>query len=174
MTSPDPVSPTDPAGRTGPGNEARPRRFDWRDDRGQFAGIEALPFGVLVFVLGALLVTNAWAVVDAKMAVSSAAREAARTYVEAPDLTAAQHRSQQAGLDAIAGQGRDPDQATVTVTNPAGALTRCVRITATATYQLPAVGIPVIGGYGRGFRVEAHHSELIDPLRAGLDGTSCG
>jgi len=33
--------------------------IDWRDDRGQVAGIEAIPFGVLIFVVGALLVTNA-------------------------------------------------------------------------------------------------------------------
>ena len=54
-------------------------------DRGQIAGIEAIPFGVLLFIVGALLVANAWAVIDVKMTVTSAAREAARTYVEAPD-----------------------------------------------------------------------------------------
>jgi hypothetical protein len=32
-------------------------------DSGQVGGIEALPFGLLVFVVGALLVANAWAVV---------------------------------------------------------------------------------------------------------------
>ncbi|MGZ4694068.1 MAG: hypothetical protein ACXWA3_10620, partial [Acidimicrobiales bacterium] len=59
----------------------RPGSFDRRDDRGQLAGIEVLPFGVLVFVVGALLITNAWAVVDAKIAVDAASREAVRTYV---------------------------------------------------------------------------------------------
>ncbi len=58
--------------------------MNWRDDRGQVAGIEAVPFGILIFVVGALLIANAWAVIDVKMAVTSAAREAARTYVEAP------------------------------------------------------------------------------------------
>ena len=37
------------------------------DDRGQVGGIEALPFGLLVFVVGALLVANTWAVVDASV-----------------------------------------------------------------------------------------------------------
>ena len=44
-----------------------------RDESGQ-AGIEVLPFGILTFVVGALLVANAWAVIDAKIAVSAAAR----------------------------------------------------------------------------------------------------
>ena len=34
-----------------------------RTDAGQVGGIEALPFGLLVFVIGALLVANCWAVV---------------------------------------------------------------------------------------------------------------
>jgi hypothetical protein len=33
-----------------------------RSDAGQVGGIEALPFGLLVFVVGATLVANAWAV----------------------------------------------------------------------------------------------------------------
>jgi phenylalanyl-tRNA synthetase beta chain len=45
-------------------------------DGGQVAGIEALPFGVLIFVVGALLITNLWAVIDTKIAVDAAAREA--------------------------------------------------------------------------------------------------
>ena len=63
----------------------RVARSGWRDDRGQVAGIEVLPFGFLVLVAGTLLVVNAWAVVDAKFAVDAAVREAARAYVEAPD-----------------------------------------------------------------------------------------
>ena len=43
-------------------------------------GMEVIPFGLLTFVVGALLVANAWAVIDAKMAVSAAAREATRAY----------------------------------------------------------------------------------------------
>ncbi|MGV3758684.1 MAG: hypothetical protein ACO1PW_03960 [Actinomycetota bacterium] len=49
-----------------------------RGDRGQVAGIEAIPFGLLIFVLGGLLLANAWAVVDAKLATDAAAREAVR------------------------------------------------------------------------------------------------
>ena len=62
-----------------------------RDERGQAGGVEALPFGLLIFVVGALLVASAWVVVDAKLAVVSAAREAARTYVEAEDQGGGPH-----------------------------------------------------------------------------------
>lgn len=150
-------------------------RIDWRDDAGQFAGIEALPFGVLIFVVGALLITNAWAVLDAKAAVTAAARDAARTYVEAPpDHATAEAWARAAARDVIAGHGRDPDRVVVDVTNPAGVHQRCVRVTATASYRLPAVHLPFIGGYGRGFDVRSHHSEVIDPWRADLVGSSCG
>src|SRR5439155_20334481 len=54
------------------------------DERGQAAGFEVLPFGLLVLVLGTLLVANAWEVIDAKIAVTASAREAARVFVEAP------------------------------------------------------------------------------------------
>ena len=56
-----------------------------RGDAGQVGGIEALPFGLLIFVVGSLLIANAWAVVDAKFATDAAARQAVRTFVEADD-----------------------------------------------------------------------------------------
>lgn len=152
---------------------SRPRsRFDWGDERGQLAGIEALPFSVLVFVVGSLLVANAWAVVDAKMAVTSAAREGARTYVEAaPDV--AEAAAVRAGLDAVAAHGRDPDRAQVAIENPAGGYRRCARVTAVAAYEIPAITLPFIGGFGRGFHVSATHSEVIDPFRDDLMEGGC-
>lgn len=150
-------------------------RIDWNDDAGQFAGIEAIPFGVLVFVIGSLLVANAWAVVDAKLAVSSAAREATRTYVEAePDVDVAAAAARSAAMDALEGQGRDPSNAIVSIVDPAGGFQRCARVTASVTYRLPAVTLPIIGGYGRGFSVTSRHSELIDPWRDDLPGRGCG
>ena len=54
-------------------------------ERGAIAGIEALSFGMLLFVAGTLFIANIWAVIDAKLAVTSAAREATRAFVEADD-----------------------------------------------------------------------------------------
>ena len=85
-----------------------------RDESGQVAGIEVIPFGLLTFVVGTLLVANAWAVVDAKMAVSAAAREATRAYVETPPGADPLARAQAAAREALRGAGRDPDPVSYT------------------------------------------------------------
>lgn len=141
-----------------------------RGDAGQVGGIEALPFGVLIFVLGSLLIANAWAVVDAKFATDAAARQAARTFAEASDDSAALGAAIDAGRSAIAGHGRDPNRAEIhAIGSPA--LVRCARATFEATYQVPALSLPLIGGYGRApFTVRSRHSELVDPFRSGLAG----
>lgn len=141
-------------------------------DRGQVGGIEALPFGLLIFVLGALLIANAWAVVDAKFATDAAARQAARTFVEGSDPEIALEAATAAARDAIAGHGRDPDRAEVT---PLGVprLERCARAAFEVVYAVPALSIPLIGGYGRApFLVRSTHSELVDPFRNGLPGSA--
>jgi hypothetical protein len=149
------------------------RRLDWRDDRGQLAGIEALPFGLLIFVIGALLITNAWAVVDTKIAVDAAAREAVRAYVEAPDEATARVAASTAADDTITGHGRRADHLKLLVTHEGGQpFARCVRVTAEAAYAVPALRLPWIGGLGHAFDVRAHHTERIDPYRSGLAGTA--
>jgi hypothetical protein len=143
-----------------------------RGDRGQVGGIEALPFGLLIFVVGTLLIANAWAVVDAKFATDSAARQAVRTYVEAKDPRSATAEARTAGLAAIEAHGRDADRATV---DPVGdpQLVRCERVTFEAEYEVPALSLPFIGGYGRApFRVRSTHSEVVDPFRSGLVGSA--
>lgn len=147
------------------------RRIDWRDDRGFAGGVEALPFGVLIFVVGSLLVANAWAVIDAKVAVSAAAREAARVYVEAPDGATAMADARSAAHQALAGHGRDPGRSTVSIAHAGDApYARCVRITVEVVHPVPAISLPFIGGYGHGFDVRATRSEVIDPFRDGLEG----
>lgn len=146
------------------------RRSRCEGDAGQVGGIEALPFGVLIFVLGSLLIANAWAVVDAKFATDAAARQAARTFVEGTDVDTAADDARDAGLAAIAGHGRDPGRATVRAQGTL-VLARCERATFEATYVVPALSLPLIGGYGRApFVVRSTHSELVDPFRSGLDG----
>jgi len=173
-----------PAARDSP---ASPRG---RGDQGQVGGIEALPFGLLVFVVGALLVANAWAVVDAKFAVDAAARQATRAYVEAEvdgaggdpgGARAAEEAAVEAGLAALTAHGRDPGAATVgltaleTVGGQSG-FTRCARATFTASYEVPALTLPWIGGFGNGIDVTSSHSELVDPYRSGVPGSAeaCG
>jgi CBS domain containing-hemolysin-like protein len=171
-----------------PDGRSRPPGRGPRDDRGQVGGIEALPFGILVFVVGALLVANAWAVIDAKLAVDAAARQATRHYVEADVADGGagapadpEQAAVDAGLAALDAHGRDPSAATVGLSDLDAVggqqgFTRCARATFTATYEVPALTIPWIGGFGDGIDVTSTHSELVDPYRSGVPGSaeSCG
>ena len=130
-------------------------------------GLEAIPFGMLVFVVGALLAATAWAVVDAKLAVVSAAREAARTYVEADSADEGVIDGTAAATEAMANHGR---RAAVEVTfDEPGDFARCALVTARVSYEVPAVPLPWIGGLGA-TTVSARHSERIDPFRDGIPG----
>lgn len=148
------------------------------DERGQVGGIEGLVFGVLVFVFGTLLVANAWGVIDAKLAVTSAAREAARTYVETTSAADAYGAALAASDAALAAHGRDRSRADLEVGVDAGGtgrFARCARAVAEVRYVVPLVAIPLLGQAGNGVTVTARHSEVVDPYRSGLPGTaSCG
>ena len=143
-----------------------------RDESGQ-AGMEIIPFGILTFVVGALIVANAWAVIDAKMAVSAAARQATRAFVEAPDAGEAEASADAAARQAVAGFGRDP--ANLVLTRVEGGFGRCETVRYEARYQIPAIRLPWVGGFGDGFTAAAHHAEVVDPYRTGLPpaGEAC-
>lgn len=136
-------------------------------DRGQVAGIEVLPFGVLVFVVITLVLANVWAVVDARLAVGAAAREAGRAAVESDDPGAARAGAERAASAALEGHGRGEDATVALVVD--GGWRRCARVSATVTATVPAVSVPLVGGIGRR-QVRATHTELVDPFRSGLPG----
>jgi hypothetical protein len=142
-----------------------------RDQSGQ-AGMEVIPFGLLTFVVGVLLVANAWAVIDAKMAVSAAAREATRAFVEAPVDGDPLCLADAAARAAIAGAGRDPGQLVLTPLEAVFA--RCETVRFEASYQIPAVKVPWVGGYGNGFTATARHAEVVDPYRTGVPRSAGG
>ncbi len=140
------------------------------DEAGFVGGFEGLLFGLLVFVVGTLLVAAAWGVVDTKTAVDVSARQAARTYVEAPDATLAGAEAQEAADAALSGYGRDPSKAKVVLVQ--GSFSRCDRITVAVSYRAPLMILPFVGRVGTGMPVRAEHSELVDPYRSGLAGTA--
>ena len=153
-----------------PGEGTRSGSGRRRDEDGFAGGAEGLIFGLLLFVVGTLLVGNAWSVVDTKLALDAASREATRTYVEAPDVQSAASQARQAATATLAGYGRDPALGTVAIDGaPFG---RCVRVTIVVSYRAPLVQLPLIGVAGRAETVTAQHSELVDPYRTGLPGTS--
>lgn len=151
------------------------RRQTWprRGEDGFAGGFEGLLFGVLIFVAGTLLIAYAWGVVDTKTATGEAARQAVRTYVEAPDPATAAARAGAAADAALAGYGRDPRRAAIAVMT--GPFARCDRVTISVSYPAPVVDLPFVGTLGRAGSVTSRHSELIDPFRSGVPGTaSCG
>jgi hypothetical protein len=119
-------------------------------------------------------VVNAWAVVDVKMAVASAARESTRAYVEAAAGSDPAAAAERAGREAVSGFGRDP--ARLTLSQVGAAFVRCQVVTFEARYPVPAVTLPWIGGFGHAFTARARHSEIVDPYRTGLPlgGGRCG
>ena len=151
----------------------RVRRGRRRSEDGFAGGAEGLLFGLLLFVVGTLLIGNAWAVVDAKLALDAASREATRTYVESSDAATAGHDAEMAAVETLRGYGRDPARASVAIDGaPFG---RCVRVRIVVSYRIPLVAVPIIGGRGSGEVVSSQHSEVVDPYRSGLAGAAaCG
>lgn len=144
-------------GRPGSGAEA-----------GFVAGFEALAFGVLVFVLGTLLMVNAWVVLDAVYAVNAASRVASQVVAAAPpdhgtDELGALAR--QAAARAVRAHGHDPDRLSVTLT-PVAPLARCAEITVEVGLSVSVAAMPF--GDGRSWHVASRAQALVDPLRQGL------
>ena len=150
---------------------ATPPTSKWRSERGQIGGFEVLPFGLLLFVSAMLVVANAWAVVDAKFAASSAAREASRAYTESTSEIEADGSIDTHAHEALAAYGRDGDRVEIRVdAEPFG---RCSRVTVEVSYRVPALTVPFIGGFGSGITARSRHSEIVDPYRSGLPEGGC-
>jgi len=116
----------------------------------------------------------AWAVVETKVAAASAAREAARSYVESDGSAAAWAEATDRARQAFAGQGRDP--ARLNLSRPADGFTRCAPVTVTASTTVELPRIPGVRAVARRVTVRASHTEVVDPFRAGLarGGQTCG
>jgi hypothetical protein len=153
-----------------PNGSAGRRKHPTGGEEGFAGGLDGLVFGLLIFVVGTLLVATAWGAVDTKMAVSAAAENATRTYVEAPDAATAGPAAQAAADEVLAGYGRSPARGQVTLVS--GGFARCERVTIEVRYPTPIIVLPFIGRVGAGPSVAATHSELVDPYRSGLAGTA--
>ncbi|MDE0606730.1 MAG: hypothetical protein OXH78_06215 [Acidimicrobiaceae bacterium] len=150
-----------------------PARGRLRGVSGQVGGIEVLPFGFLLFVSVSLLFVNVWGVVDAKLAVTSAAREAARAYSESDDEPSARFAASARASETLAAYGRGGSRAVVNVPILSD-FRRCARVTITVSYEVPAIAVPFIGGFGSSQQVTSSFTELVDPYRDRLAGeTRC-
>ncbi len=138
-------------------------------DRGAVGGLEMLPFGFLIFVLGSLIIVNAWTVIDSWMAVSTASREAARVFVESDPGDA--WPAAAARIDEVMRDyGRH--ERLVPPVAPTGTYERCAAVTITVAYDVAFIQVPIFGGFGSLTRIESSHTERIDPWRSGdFEGT---
>lgn len=141
-----------------------------RGDRGQLGGVEALVFGVLVLVIGALIVSNAWGVVDAKTAAQEAAREGARTYATAAVSQAADADmlAKQAAAATLGAMGYSPAFDGLSQ----GTFQRCAVITWEVAVHVPAFNLPWAHVGPSFFTASAFESERVDPYRSGVPGDS--
>ncbi|MFT7646504.1 MAG: hypothetical protein ACI8Y4_001239 [Candidatus Poriferisodalaceae bacterium] len=144
--------------------------FRDRDENGIF-GFEALPLFILVFVVGVLVFAESWAAIDAKIAATSGAREAGRTFVESPaglDTGTAFAIASDAAVSAVANHGRTG----ATSVEPVGVLSleRCTRVTFLVTTETRFLALPFVRDSGFTRTVSASHTEIVDPFRDGLEG----
>ena len=142
-----------------------------RGDAGQVGGIEVLPFGFLLFVSVTLLLVNVWGVIDTKLAVTSAAREAARAYSESDDERSARLAAVARATETLTAYGRSVDRASIDVP-VLPQLERCARVTVTVSYEVPGIVIPFLGGLGGSRTVTSSFTELVDPYRDRLAGVA--
>lgn len=142
-----------------------------RGDDGQVAGIEGVLFGFLLFVLGTLVIANAWAVIDAKAATSAAAREATRAIVESSATSAEDAIADARAIadETLRGYGRSLGERGRFVAEVVD-FRRCGMVTIEVEYDVPFAALPIIGGDARLFTAVGRHSEIVDPYRSGLPG----
>lgn len=138
-----------------------------RNERGAIGGVEGLAFAVLIFVFGTLFVANAWATVDAKLASSAAAREAARAYVESNSTTEGSDSARAAADNAMQGHGRQVADVTI---SSSSSFERCGVVEIAVSAAVPRVSLPLLGRGGGTTNVTSRHSEVVDPYRSGLAG----
>jgi hypothetical protein len=127
--------------------------------------VEVLPLAMLTFIVGALIVAHAWAVVSAHNEAAAAARAGARAFVEsgpADALTSAIEAAQ----ESIDPERRRSAQWDVDLAGRPG---RCRPVTVRVTTKVPLLRLPWVGVSGD-VTVTAAHSEIVDPFRDGLTG----
>ena len=109
--------------------------------------------------------------IDAKLAVTAAAREGVRAYAEAADPASGAAAARQRAAETLDAYGRGDSRATVGSPRLTGAFQRCVRVRLTVSYELPIIAVPFIGGLGQLQTVASTFSEVIDPFRSGVPGS---
>ena len=145
-----------------------PAQRERHSDESGIVGLEVLPLLVVVFVVGTLVFAQSWMALDAKIAATAGAREAARTFAEHPGARPARaaEAASQAGLRAMSGYGLAGTARVVAI----GAVSnsRCARVTFEAANEVPRLALPT-SAWSQ-VTVRARSTETVDPFRHGLEG----
>lgn len=136
-----------------------------RSESGQAAGVESVPFGILVFVGGMLLVVNVWAVVDTRAALDSAARDYLRAYTSSPDSASARQRGGAAAHRSLDGRSSSEH---LRIVDPAGPFGPCRPATVTLELEVRSLHAPFIGSIGTSV-VSTTQTELVQPFADAID-----
>ena len=145
-----------------------------RGEGGAVGGVEVLPLAAVIFLAGMLVVANLWALIEARLSVVSAAREAVRTYVEAPDHDSGWAAAEVAAVRVMGPRSAEPGRFDLELAeDDPGRFSRCSRIVVRARYRVPALTVPWLGGLGQGVEVTGTATEVVDPYRDGLAGVAC-
>ena len=110
--------------------------------------------------------------IDAKLAVTSAAREAARAYSESDDEASARASAGARAEETLVAYGRGGERASIGPPVVSPLFERCARVTITVSYEVPAITIPFLGGLGGSQLVRSSFTEVVDPYRDRLTGVA--
>ena len=119
----------------------RSRRF--ADDEGS-ASLEFLTVGLILLVPTVYLVLAVSTIQAAAFAVEGAARQAARVFVQAPDLASAEAGAERALDFALADHGITAEAELAIVCRPAECLTRQALVTVSVDLQVPLPLVPPV------------------------------
>ena len=143
------------------------------------AGGEAVLLGVLVFVSGTLLMLSMWTLVDAKLAVEAAAREATRALVESPgavltggtvDEVDARVLATDTAVSAMTAQRGAPGAGAASWSLVDvlvdGTYERCAEVVVTVRITVDTPRLPFVGRRLTAGTIEGSHVERVEPYRA--------
>ncbi len=135
------------------------------------AGAEALALGALVLIVGMILVVNAWAVIDTRLALESAAREYLRAYTEADSPDEALQRGATSLMSVL--EDRPALAERVRLTDPRGEqFGPCAAAAVSIAAIVPAIRMPLLDrGWGE-HTVTVSAVELVDAHQEMLTGAA--
>jgi hypothetical protein len=142
------------------GRAVGPRRAG---QHGAVAGLEGLVFGALVLLAGSLVLVNAWAVVESRSALDTAAREYLRAYTRQADRRSALRAGEEAARLTLAGRGTRLHGLQLRVP-AADSFGPCGLASVRLRARVPRASVPFLGPLGD-TDVTVTHSELIGPHR---------